>query len=352
MKTTQRRRMLPISAAVFCLVTAILPAHAETPNYHLVRTISLPTDDGWDYIYADGDSHRLYVSRGTHVQVVDTEKGTLAGDIPGVNGVHGVAIDKKTGRGFISDGRSNSVTIFDLKSLQKIGADVPVDNDPDCIIFDPSTKRVFTFNGDPATSTAIDAKTGAVVGHVTLDGGPEYSVPDGHGHIYNNVADKSEVEEIDSKSLKVTRVWPIAPGNSPSGIAMDTASRRTFSVCRNQTMVVLDTDTGKVVATPAIGAGSDACAFDPKSKLVFSPNGRDGTLTVIHEDSPDKYTTVATLTTQVGARTMALDTDTGHIFLATAKILPPDPNAPPPAPGQRARRRFAPGSFVILEFAP
>jgi hypothetical protein len=328
-------------------------AVAQTPNYHLVRTISMPGDDGWDYIYDDGDAHRLYITRGTHVQVVDTDRGVLVGDITGLNGIHGVAIDKKANRGFISNGGGDSVTIFDLKTLQKIGADVPVDPGPDCIVFDPATERVFTFNGESSMSTAIDAQSGQVVGHITLAGRPEFSVSDGRGHIYNNVEDDSEVEEIDSRTLKVTNVWPIAPGASPSGIAMDRENRRTFSVCRNQNLIVLDADLGKVVATLGIGNGPDACAFDPKSKLVFSPNGRDGTLTIFHEDAPDTYTKVQTVTTQAGARTMALDTKTGHVFLVTATMIPPDPNAPPPAPGQGyRRRRFAPGSFVVLEFAP
>jgi DNA-binding beta-propeller fold protein YncE len=329
------------------------PVRAQAANYHLVKTISLPGDDGWDYIYDDADAHRLYVTRGSHVQVVDTEKGELVGDITGLNGIHGVAIDDKADRGFVSDGRSDSVTIFDTKTWQKIGADVAVDPGPDCIVFDPSTERVFTFNGDSSMSTAIDAKTGKVVGHITLDGQPEFSVADGQGHIYNNVESKSEVEEIDAKTLKVTHVWPLAPGDSPSGIAMDRTTRRTFSVCRNQTLVVLNADSGKVVASPAIGNGPDACSFDPKSKLVFSPNGRDGTLSIFHEDTPDTYTLVQTVTTQSGARTMTLDTKTGHVFLVTAKTAPRDPNAPAPAPGQGfQRRRFLPGSFTVLEYAP
>jgi DNA-binding beta-propeller fold protein YncE len=339
-------------AVIVVSCCALSNSFAQTVNYHLVRTVSLPSDDGWDYIYDDSSAHRLYVTRGTHVQVVDTSKGTLIGDIGGLNGIHGVAIDSNAGRGFISSGGSNSVTIFDLKTLQKIGADVPVDPGPDCIIFEPVTERVFTFNGESSTSTAIDAKTGQVVGHITLDGRPEFSVADGQGFIYNNVEDKSEVERIDAKTLKITDVWPTAPGESPSGIALDQKSRRAFSVCRNQTLAILDADSGKVVATPAIGNGPDACAFDPKTKLVFSPNGRDGTLSIFHEDTPNTYKLVQTVTTQSGARTMALDTKTGHVFLVAAKTLPPDPNGPAPAPGQRYRRRFAPGSFVVLEFAP
>ena len=339
---------LTASALFLFLFASVTLARAQAINYHIVNTISLPGDDGWDYIFDDGSAHRLYVTRGSHLQIVDTKKGSLVGDIDGLNGIHGVAIDKKDGKGFISNGRSNSVTVFDLKSLKKIGSDIAVDPGPDCIIFDPDTERVFTFNGESSMSTAIDAKTGVVLGHITLDGGPEYSVADGKGHIFNNVEDKSEVEEIDTHTLKVVNVWPIAPGTSPSGIAMDSAAHRTFSVCRNQTLIVLNTDTGKVVASPAIGNGPDACAFDSKTKLVFSPNGRDGTLSIFREDTPDTYTLVQTVPTQTGARTMSLDTTDGHVFLVTAKQLSQDPNDPQP----RQRRRYAPGSFVVLELAP
>ena len=322
---------------------------APAPNYHLVRTIHLSGAEGWDYITADGDSHRLYVSRGTHVAVVDTRTGTLVGDISGTDGVHGVAIDAKLGRGFTSNGRANTVTIFDLKTLKKID-DVPVGEGPDAIVFEPVTGRVFTFNGRAGTATAIDAATGKVVGTVTLPGRPEFPVADGKGHIYDNIEDKGEIADVNARTLKVDNVWPLG-AESPSGIAMDTKNRRLFSVCDGQVLAVTDADTGKVVATPAIGNGPDACAFDPAGQFVFSPNGQDGTLTVLRETSPDKYDVVQTITTQAGARTMALDTKTHHLFTVTATALPPSPNDPPGFGGRR-RRTYAPGSFVVLEYAP
>ena len=276
---------------------------------------------------------------------MDTRTGQLAGDIPDTDGVHGVAIDAKLGRGFTSNGRANTVTIFDLKTLKKIG-EVPVGEGPDAIVFEPVTGRVFTFNGRAGTATAIDAASGKVVGTVTLPGRPEFPVADGKGHLYDNIEDKGEIADVNARTLKVDHVWPLAPAESPSGIAMDTKSRRLFSVCDGQKMAVTDADTGKVVATPAIGNGPDACAFDPARHLVFSPNGEDGTITVLREVAPDQYDVVQTITTQAGARTMALDDKTHHLFTVTATALPPVPGAP------RWHRSYVSGTFVILEYAP
>ncbi len=320
-------------------------ADATAPAYTLLKTLPLPGGEGWDYLALDSGARRLYVSRGTHVAVVDVDSGKVVGDIPGTNGVHGVAIDSKLGRGFTSNGRANSVTIFDLKTLQILGT-VPVGEGPDAIVFEPVTGRVFTFNGRAQTATAIDAAKGTVVGTVTLPGRPEFPVADGKGHLYDNIEDKSEIAAIDAKTLQVQNVWPIAPGESPSGLAMDTKHRRLFAVCDNQKMVVMDADTGKVIATPAIGNGPDAAAFDAAHGLVFSPNGEDGTMTILKESTPDFYQLVGTITTQAGARTMTLDTKTGHVFTVTAKPLPPQPGQPI----QRRGRQYQDGSFVILEY--
>lgn len=331
------------------LVPALLfpsvSASPSDPGYHLARTIPLPGAEGWDYLTVDAAAHRLYISRGTHVAVVDTISGTVVGDIPDTDGVHGIAVDPKDDRGFTSNGRSNSVTIFDLKTLKKIG-EAPVGEGPDAIVFEPVTDRVFTFNGRAETATAIDAAHGTVVGTVALPGRPEFPVADGKGHLYDNIEDKSEIASIDAKTLKVDAVWPIAPGEGPSGLAMDRKNRRLFAVCGNQKMAVVDADSGKVAASPTIGNGPDACAFDPGRKLVFSPNGRDGTLTVLREVTPNKYQIAATVTTQPGARTMALDEKTHHIFTVTAKSVAP-------VPGQTPRRRqYVDGTVVVLEYAP
>lgn len=323
-------------------------AHAaDAPKYHLIKKISVPGNDGWDYLFLDSDGRRLYISRGTHVDVVDVDKGALVGTIPDTNGVHGVAVDTKSGRGFTSNGRSNSVTIFDLKTLKKIG-EVTVDTGPDAILFDPSTERVFTFNGRAQSATVIDAVTGKVVGTIPLGGRPEAAVADGQGHVYDNLEDKNSIASIDAKTLKVDNTWSLEPGDGPSGIAMDAKNRRIFSVCSNGKMTVMNANTGKLVATPAIGQGPDAAAFDAEKQLAFSPNGRDGTVTVLRETDPDHYDVVATLPTQAGARTMALDEKTHHIFTVTAQPAPVDPNAP--AGGRGRGRRYVPGTFVVLEY--
>lgn len=322
---------------------------AAAASYHLIRKISLPGDEGWDYIAADSRDHRLYVSRGTHVAVVDTAEGKPIGDIPDTAGVHGIAIDHRSGRGFTSNGRSNSVTIFDLKTLKKID-EVKVGEGPDCIAFEPVTRRVFTFNGRGKSATAIDAATGKVAGTVSLPGRPEFAVADGKGHLFNNIEDKNEIADVNAQTLAVDHVWPIAPGEGPSGIAMDRRGRRLFSVCDGKKMVVTDADSGRIVATPTIGTGPDACAYDPGTHLVFSPNGRDGTITIVRQVSPDTYEEAQTVKTQAGARTMALDERTHHIFTVTATMLPAEPGAGGGQPGRF--RRFAPGSFVILELGP
>ena len=343
--------MILVCASIFNLIAGGTSS-AQSLSYHLVRSIYLPGDTGWDYIYDDSSLSRLFITRGSLMQIVNTKTGKLVGTVDGLSGIHGVTVDDALGRGFISNGNSNSVTVFDTKTMLKIGDDVPVDPGPDCIIFDPATQRVFTFNGESSMSTVIDAASSKVVGHITLAGDPEYSVADGKGFIFNNVEDQSEVEQIDAQSLKIVHVWPIAPGQNPSGIAMDRKNRRTFSVCRNGNLIVSNADTATVSTVLPIGNGPDAAAFDPKTGLVFSPNGRDGTLSICHEDNPDHYTLKQTVMTQVGARTMTLDTRTHHVFLVTARQLPPAPGAAPPAPRQRQRRRFALGSFVVLEYAP
>lgn len=323
------------------------PSAVAAPPYHLVQPIPLTGADGWDYLAVDSAAHRLYVSRGTHVAVIDVQTHKVVGDIPNTAGVHGVALDQRDGRGFTSNGRSNSVTIFDLKTLKKLG-EVPVGEGTDAILFDPASKRVFTFNGRAQTATAIDAAAGKVAGTITLPGRPEYPVTDGKGHLYDNIEDKSEIVSINALTLKVDNAWPIAPGDGPSGLAIDPKSRRLFSVCGNQKLIVVNADTGRVVATPTIGNGPDACAFDPGLKLVFSPNGEDGTMTILREVTPDQYETVATVPTQEGARTMALDSKTHHVFTIAAKTAPPPPGETQP----RWRRGYIDGSVKVLEYAP
>jgi DNA-binding beta-propeller fold protein YncE len=259
----------------------------------------------------------LYVSHGTQVEVIDIDALTVVGNVPKTPGVHGVAIAPEFGRGFVSDGQANAVTIFDLKTLKPI-ADVPTGQKPDAIIYDPATSRVFAFNGESKSATAIDAASGKVAGTVDLQGGPEYAAADGSGFVYNNLEDESLVLKINSRELKVEQRWPTAPCSSPSSMAMDRANRRLFVGCRSKVMAVLDADTGKVITTLPIGDHVDATAFDAATKLIFNSNG-EGTVTVIHEDSPDKYSLVETVKTAPRAKTMALDPKTHRLFLSTAE---------------------------------
>ena len=327
------------------VVSLFLAAALAGSGYHQIKKITIGGEGFWDYLIADGSSGRLYVSHGAEVDVVDTKTGEAAGKITDLKGVHGIALATEFGRGFISNGQAGTVTIFDLKTLKKIGDDVPAGKNPDAIIYDSASKRVFAFNGRSSSATAIDAEKGTVAGTVPLEGKPEFAASDGAGHVYVNIEDKSMIFDIDSRKLTVEHRWPLAPCEEPSGMAMDAKRRRLFSGCGNKMVAITDADTGHVVATAPIGNGVDATAFDPGTGFVFNSCG-EGVLTVIHEDSPDKFAVVENVKTQPGARTMALDTRTHNVYLSIAEFEP----APPPPPGQRPRRKIVPGTFGVLEF--
>ncbi len=313
-------------------------------GYHVIKKISVGGEGFWDYLALDSEARRLYISRATHVMVLDADSGDTVGDIPNTEGVHGIVLVPELGRGFTSNGRSATVTIFDLKTLKEIKRVNTTGQNPDAIIYDPASRRVFTFNGRGGNSTAIEAATGNVAGTIDLDGRPEFAAADGRGKVYVNVEDKSMVVVLDSQNLKLTSRWPLAPCEEPSGMAMDREHRRLFIGCHNQMMAVMDADSGRVLATLPIGRGVDANIYDPETGLAFSSNG-DGTLTVVHEDSSDKFTVVDNVTTQRGARTMALDLKTRNIFLVTAEF------GPPPAPTSKQphpRPSIVPGSFTVL----
>ena len=342
---------IPMAKLIWAIVLAAMaaaafstrPLAAADGDYHLLKKVVLGGEGFWDYLNCDSEGRRVYISRGTHVMVVDADSYAVVGDIPGTDGVHGIALAPELGRGFTSDGRSNAVTIFDLKTLKVLGT-APTGEGPDAIVYDPASQRVFTLNGRAGTATAIDAASGKPAGTVTLGGRPEFAAADGQGHIYNNLEDKSEIVQIDSQKLTVTARWPLAPCEEPSGLAMDREHRRLFAGCHNKMMAVMDADSGKVLATPAIGQGVDANGFDPGTQYAFSSNG-DGTLTIVHEDSPEKFTVVANVPTQRGARTMALDLRTHHVFLVTAEFGPPPA---PTAEHPRPRPQMVPGSFTLL----
>jgi YVTN family beta-propeller protein len=321
-------------------------ASAPPSGYHLLKKIPLGGEGGWDYLAFDSPTRRLFISRATKVVVLNVDTGTVAGEIPNTDGVHGIAFAPEFDRGFTSNGRAGTVTIFDLQSLQVIGS-AKAGMNPDAIVYDPASKRVFTMNGQSNDATAIDAATGNVLGTIPVTGKPEFGVADGAGHVYVNIEDKSEQLQIDTQNLKVTAQWPLAPCQEPSGLAIDAAHRRLFAGCHNQMMAVVDADSGRVIATPAIGAGVDANAFDPGTGFAFASNGQSATLTVVHEDAPDKFSVVEDVATQRGARTMALDPKSHEVYLVTADFAPA-----PPAANENPRPRVmaVPGTFVVLIF--
>jgi DNA-binding beta-propeller fold protein YncE len=320
-------------------------AFAADPGLHVVKTYKLGGEGGWDYLKADPESRHLFISRATHVIVMDMDSGKAVGDIPDTPGVHGIALANDLGRGFISNGREGTVTVFDLKTLAPTTKIKAVGENPDAILFDPATKRVFTFNGRSHDSTAIDAASGNIVGRIALDGKPEFAVSTGNGEVFVNIEDKSELVRIDPKALKVLNTWPLTPCEEPSGLAMDVKNRRLFSGCDNKMMAVVNADTGKVITTLPIGAGVDANGFDPDNDLAFASCGQDAVLTVAKENSPDKFEVVQTVTTERGARTMTIDPKTHDVFLVTAKFGPP-PAATADQP--HPRPTILPNSFEVL----
>ncbi len=336
----KRFTLLTLSVAILLCAAAFsrVAAAPGSSGYHVIKTVSVPGDEGWDYLLVDSDARRVYISHGSHVVVMNADTYAIEGDIPDTQGVHGIAVAPGLGRGFISAGRANTAVIFDLKTLKTIGT-AKTDANPDAILYDPASKRVFTFNGRGKNATVINAADGSVVGAIPLGDKPEFAVADGKGAIFVNGEDTSNLIVLDSQNLKETHRWPLAPCKSPSGLAADLQTRRLFAVCDDKVSSVVDADSGKVVANPAICDGPDAAAFDPSSSYFFASCG-DGNLTVIHEDSPDKYTLVDNVPTKRSARTMGLDLKTHKIFLASAEFEPP-------APGER-RGKMKPGSFAII----
>jgi len=340
---------------VIGLVIPVVASAARPPqspssiHYHLVKKVVLGGNGGWDYLGFDPLNRHLFVSHGTHVLVINPETYKVVGNIPDTLGVHGIAVAPKLNRGFISDGRADQVTVFNLKTLKTIGTVKVTGHDPDCITYDPSSKRVFTFNGRSDSSTAIDAKTLKVVGTIKLGGKPEFAVPNGRGMIYNNLEDKSEELAIDSHTLKIKSRWPMAPCEHPSGLAIDARHNVLFAGCHNKLMTIINANSGKVITTVPIGAGVDANRFVPGTDLAFSSNGA-GTLTVVKEESPTYFKVIQNVHTELGARTMEVDPKTHTVFEGTAKFRPM-----PPQPASRHRFRrppMVPNSFTLLVLKP
>jgi DNA-binding beta-propeller fold protein YncE len=318
---------------------------AAPADYAVKEHWKLGGPGGWDLLAADAAARRLYVTRGDRVVVVDTESGKDIGEIPHTDGVHAVALAHEVGHGYTSNGKANSVTVFDLENLKTV-QEIKIDGqNPDLILYDEPTRQVFVFNGRSANASVIDAKSGTVAGTIPLGGKPESAVSDGHGRVFVNIEDKNELVAIDAKTRKVDTRWPLSACEEPSGLAIDTAHHRLFSACGNEHMAVTDSTNGRQVASVPIGKGPDGAAFDPQLGLAFSSNGRDGTLTVVHEDDPDHFSVVQTLATQKSARTLALDPKTHRIYLAAAEF-----GAAPAATTEQPRPRppIVPDSFVIL----
>jgi DNA-binding beta-propeller fold protein YncE len=335
-----------VLAACSVQLAAASPAAAQSPTetgYHVLRSIHLGGDGGWDYIAFDSAGHRLFIAHQTRVEVVDPEAGVLLGEITGLDGAHGIALDPGVGHGFATSGRDSRVTMFDLRTLQ-VERRIAAGEGDDAILYDPASRRVFTFNGAAASSTVIDPASGDVIGTIRLGGRPEFGVSAGGGRLYVNLEDSGAVAEIDAAGLRVTRRWPLATCRSPTGLAIDRTHQLLFSGCRNGVMAISDASAGKVIATVPIGQGVDGCVFDPGPGLAFASNG-DGSLTVVHEDSPTAFHVVATVPTHRGARTVALDPATHRLYTVTADF------GPPPAPTRdrpRPRPGIVPGSFTLL----
>lgn len=341
----KRFKQFCVAGAGLTLVTLLLvtPGVAAAPGYHLIKTYKLGGDGGWDYLTVDSTSRRLYISRSAHVIVIDADSGKPVGDIPDTPGVHGIALAPEFSRGFVSNGREGTVTVFDLNSL-KVLSKIKVGENPDAILYDPASKRVFTFNGRSDDVTAIDAAKGTVVGTIKVDGKPEFAASDEKGEVFVNIEDKSELMALDPNKLQVKSRWPLAPCEEPSGLAIDRKHRRLFSGCSNKLMAVVDADSGKVISTQPIGGGVDANGFDAETGLAFASCG-EGVLTVVHEDSADKFSVVENVPTERGARTMALDPSSHNIYLVTAKFGPaPAATAEQPRP----RPAILPDSFEVL----
>ena len=329
------RRLLLGALCALLPPTLVLAA----TGYHVVGEIMIGGEGGWDYLTADNAARRLYVSHATHVVVVDLDSGKVVGDIPDTQGVHGIAIAPQLNRGFVSNGRSNNVTIFDLKTLKPIGQPVPAGMNPDSIRFEPVTSRVFAFNGRSNNATVIDAKTGMVVATIALPGNPEFSQADGKGKVYANIESTSEIVEIDAAKATVTKKYSLAPCMEPSGLAFDEKDRRLFSVCSNRVMVVSDPDAGKVIANAAIGPGSDGVAYDASQGLAFSSNGGDGTLTVV-QNVGGKWQVTDNIATERGGRTIAIDDKTHKIYVPTATVAPSQTGG--------GRATYLPNTFKVV----
>jgi DNA-binding beta-propeller fold protein YncE len=341
---TRFARQFAASLAI-ATVTSVLAFAASGAGYHVIKTYKLGGEGGWDYLTLDNSAHRLYISRATRVLVIEPASGKLVGEISDTPGVHGIALVPALNKGFTSNGREGTVSAFDMKTLKTL-TKVKVGENPDAILYDPASKRVFTFNGRSHDSSVLDPEHGKLLGTIKLDGKPEFAVSDEKGGVFVNIEDKNEIESLDPSKLEVKARWPMAGCEKPSGLSMDRQHRRLFSGC-DKLMAIVDADGGKLVSTLPICDGVDATAYDPEAKLAFA-SCHDGKLTVIREETPDKFAVVENAATQQGARTLALDSKMHEVYTVTAKFGPtPAATADNPHP----RPSMQPDSFVVLVLA-
>ena len=344
MKTSRTLRLL-LAATACALATVALTAAPSA--YRLLKEIPVGGEGGWDYLTVDSAARRLYVSHTSKLVVIDLERNAVVGEITDTPGVHGIAVAPDLQRGFTTNGRENKTSIVDLLTLKTLSK-VATGENPDGMLYEPSRQEVYVFNGRGQSATVIAAPSGQVVATIPLGGKPEFAAADSPaGRVYNNIEDTNEVVAIDTKTHTVAARWPIAPGEGASGMAFDAAHHRLFLGCGNKLMAMMDSTTGKIVATVPIGPGVDANCFDSGTQLAFASCGGDGTVTIAHLDSPDKLTVVQVLKTEPRARTMTLDPQTHRIYLASASYAAP---ATPPPSGQRTRPQVVPGSFKVLVY--
>jgi DNA-binding beta-propeller fold protein YncE len=334
----------------FLILTGISTSFAQVAKsgYKIANRFHLEGDGGWDYLTVDEATSRLYISHGSIVQVFDLNEKKVAGSIPDTKGVHGIALARDLKKGFISNGKDTSVTVFDLETLLVITKIKVTGNNPDAILYDPFSHKVFTFNGRSSNSTVIDAISNVVIGTIKLPGKPEFSVTDGNGKVYVNIEDRSQLCLINPATLTVQKTWSVAPGEEPSGLAIDIAGHRLFTVCGNKLMIVLDADNGKVVSKLGIGDNVDGVSFDPVLKRIYSSNG-EGTMTIVQQENKNSYKVVETITTQRGARTITLNSRTHRLYLPAAEF-----EAAPAATTENPHPRpsVKPNTFTILEIEP
>ncbi|MCX6237450.1 MAG: YncE family protein [Bacteroidia bacterium] len=335
-----KRTLLFFAGMILMVCFVSLNARAQKSEYQVAKSIQLTSDGGWDYLSVDDVNQKLFVSHSSQVNVVDLKTGEQIAVIPETSGVHGIAIANDLNKAFISCGRDSSVTVVDLSTFKLIAKVTGTGKNPDAILYDPFSKKVFTFNGRSSNATVIDAVALKIIATIPLSGKPEFSQTDGKGKIYVNIEDKSLIAIINSVTLKVEKEWSIAPGEEPSGLALDNVNHRLFSVCGNKMMTISDAVAGKVITTVPIGGGCDGVAFDPATKRIFSSNG-EGTMTVVQQVSADEYKVLENFPTQQGARTITVNKTTHHIYLPTAELLPGE-----------GRRQSKPNTFKVLDIEP